>query len=145
MSKQNRSGFTLVEILIVVVVMAVLAAAIVPQFTSATDDAKVNTAKFNLSTLRGMSQMYRSQHNGSAPTALDKLTQSTDASGAVGTGASYPFGPYMQKLPFNTINNKNSVGTASTNPPTTGDGTTGWLYHSASGNVWLNDATLYTE
>lgn len=145
MSKQNRSGFTLVEILIVVVVMAVLAAAIVPQFTSATDDAKTNTAKFNLSTLRGMSQMYRSQHNASPPSALDKLTQSTDASGAVGTGAAYPYGPYLQKLPFNTINNKNSVGTASTNPPTTADGSTGWLYHAATGNVWLNDATLYTE
>jgi general secretion pathway protein G len=145
MSKRANRGFTLVEVLIVVVVMAVLAAAIVPQFTSATDDAKINTAKFNLQSLRSMSQLYRSQHNGTAPSTLDKLTQSTDISGATGTGANYPYGPYLQKLPMNTKNNLNSVGTATTNPPTTADGSTGWLYHAASGNVWLNDAALYTE
>lgn len=145
MSRKSRTGFTLVEVLIVVVVMAILAAAIVPQFTSATDDAKSNTAKFNLQSLRGMTQLYRAQHGGTAPTTLDKLTQSTDATGASGTGASYPFGPYMQRLPMNTVNNKNNVSTTATNPPTTADGTTGWLYHATSGNVWLNDPTLYTE
>ena len=36
---QSQRGFTLVELLIVVIILAILAAIIVPQFTEATDDA----------------------------------------------------------------------------------------------------------
>jgi prepilin-type N-terminal cleavage/methylation domain-containing protein len=36
----RRIGFTLIEVLIVVVIMAVLAATIIPQFSSSTDEAK---------------------------------------------------------------------------------------------------------
>ena len=38
-----RNAFTLVEVLIVVIVLGILAAAILPQFTSAADDARQNT------------------------------------------------------------------------------------------------------
>ena len=44
MKTQKQNAFTLIEILIVVVIMAVLAAAIIPQFTDSTDDAKESTA-----------------------------------------------------------------------------------------------------
>ena len=44
MRSRRSSGFTLVEILIVVVIMAVLAATIIPQFSSATNDAKTSGA-----------------------------------------------------------------------------------------------------
>ena len=44
MNSRRPSGFTLVEILIVVVIMAVLAATIIPQFSSATNDAKAKCA-----------------------------------------------------------------------------------------------------
>lgn len=52
----KNGGFTLVEVLIVVVIMAVLAAVVVPQFAASTDDAKASTAQFNLSTLRSLVQ-----------------------------------------------------------------------------------------
>ena len=51
MKNSPRSAFTLIEVLIVVVIMAILAAAIVPQFTDSTKDAKSSTAKFNLHTV----------------------------------------------------------------------------------------------
>ena len=40
----RRSAFTLIEVLIVVVIMAILAATIIPQFTDSTKDAKASTA-----------------------------------------------------------------------------------------------------
>src|SRR5690349_10023944 len=93
------SGFTLVEILIVVVIMAILAATIIPQFADTTTDAKVSNAKFNLHTLRAQIETYRAQHNYISPSAdLSELLVRTDATGAKmpagGTAANYPYGPY---------------------------------------------------
>jgi len=51
-AKQTHSaGFTLIEIMVVVVVIGILAAAIVPQFMGTKHEAKVSTAKGNLSEL----------------------------------------------------------------------------------------------
>src|SRR6187549_1217683 len=108
MSKKGlkRAGFTLVEVLIVVVIMAILAATIIPQFTDSTKDAKSSTVKFNLSTLRSQIQLYRTQHNGLNPAAtLVELTKTTDVSGAQGTGANYPYGPYLRQIPVNPFTN----------------------------------------
>lgn len=52
----KRNAFTLVEVLIVVVIMAILAAAIVPQFTESGSDAKWSTSQLNLSTMRAQIQ-----------------------------------------------------------------------------------------
>ena len=57
MNRQRRSGFTLVELLIVVVILAILAAAIIPTFTDSTSDAKASTALTNLNVLRGQIQL----------------------------------------------------------------------------------------
>jgi general secretion pathway protein G len=72
MKAKGRTGFTLVEVLIVVVIMAVLAATIIPQFTDTTTDAKKNTSVFNLNTLRAQVETYKAQHNGKVPTALNR-------------------------------------------------------------------------
>ena len=67
----NRA-FTLVEVLIVVVIMAVLAAVVVPQFAASTDDANQSTAEFNLSTVRSVIEAYRAQHDGLLPSLSAK-------------------------------------------------------------------------
>lgn len=144
---RTRNAFTLIEVLIVVVIMAVLAATVVPQFTDTTADAKSNTALFNLNTLRAQIELYKAQHDGNHPTSLTLLTQKTNADHT--TTGSPAFGPYVQSIPENTINGTNAVADISTATAASGDVTAadagGWIYSTNSGGVWLDHSTYYTN
>ena len=50
--KQVARGFTLVEILIVVVILGILAAIVIPQFTNASETAKASSLAAQLQTIR---------------------------------------------------------------------------------------------
>jgi general secretion pathway protein G len=142
----RRSAFTLIEVLIVVVIMAILAATIIPQFTDSTKDAKASTVKFNLATLRSQIQLYRTQHTGLNPSAtLVELTQLTDASGTAGTGATFVYGPYLREIPVNPFTNSKTITTTTSDPLATAPaGTGGWIYNATTGNIWIDHATYYT-
>ena len=51
LQKPRSDGFTLVEIMVVVIVLAILAATVIPQFIGTTTDAKISAAKANISEL----------------------------------------------------------------------------------------------
>jgi len=106
-SKHVARGFTLVEILIVVVILGILAAIVIPQFTSASESAKSSSLGTQLQTIRSQLELYQVQHNGNYPT-LDQLnadwgvmTGETDVDGAIAAGN--PFGPYLQQAPANAF------------------------------------------
>src|SRR5712672_128607 len=106
---ERRSAFTLIEVLIVVVIMAILAAAIIPQFTDSTKDAKLGNARFNIQALRSQIELYRSHHNGVMPGgALAELLATTDIAGAQGSGPNFPYGPYLKQIPTNPYNDNAS-------------------------------------
>lgn len=139
--KKRHAAFTLIEVLIVVIIMAVLAATVVPQFTDSTDDAKASTGLFNLHTLRSMIELYEAQHNGLKPSqSLVELTKSTDVDGNTGSGAAFPYGPYLQSIPYNPFTDSNTVVAPTEVPPTSTVAGAGWLYDKPSGQVWLNHA-----
>jgi len=147
-NSKKRSGFTLVEVLIVVVIMAILAATVIPQFSDSTKEAKANTAKFNVHTIRQQIEMYKTHHDGKVPTAtLVELTSKTNAAGTVGTGPTHVYGPYIPEVPVNPFTGSATIRAAATNPPTAASGATdaGWLYHAASGGLWIDNADLLTE
>ncbi|MCE9546128.1 MAG: type II secretion system GspH family protein [Planctomycetia bacterium] len=142
MKSNRRNAFTLIEILIVVVIMAVLAATIIPQFTDSTKDAKESTALLNLNTLRSQVELFKAQHGGALPNAtLTDLTTATTYNGKT-------YGPYMQQLPTNPITNSAAVKPAGGATIVVGDLTSGgggWIYSSTSGEVRLDDSNLYTK
>jgi len=145
MSKVRRGGFTLIEVLIVVVIMAVLAATIIPQFSASTDDAKDSSQQFNMHTLRSQIELYRIHHS-AYPAITDgklpQLTSATNAAGTTGTGDTFPFGPYVtDEMPNNPYNSDNTVvaGDGSARVGTTG----GWQYEASTGGIWPNNAEYF--
>ena len=66
-------GFTLIEMMVVVVVLGILAATIIPQFRGATYDAKVGTAKASIAELENAIERY-SIHMDGLPTTEEGLS-----------------------------------------------------------------------
>jgi len=117
----KKSGFTLIEILIVVIILGILAAIVIPQFTSASNDDRKSNVSSTLQTLRTQVELYKLQHNDTLPdltTNWGYMTQKTDVTGSLTPAAgAVTFGPYMQDIPVNAL--------TTTKPPVVknGDGT----------------------
>jgi prepilin-type N-terminal cleavage/methylation domain-containing protein len=147
---KQRSAFTLVEILIVVVIMAVLAATIIPQFSDSTVDAKESALIYDLHTLRAQIELFRLHHNGVLPTVADdadgqpslpQLYSRTDEDGTIGTDKDdFPFGPYVvTDIPRNPFNgNSNFITELTVWPPTAETTDGGWFYNPDTGQVAAN-------
>jgi general secretion pathway protein G len=147
----HRNAFTLIEVLIIVIIMAVLAATIIPQFSSSTSDAKDSSLKFNLHTIRSQIEMYKVHHSGKVPSLLtfaDQMTKPTDVDGGT-TGTNLIYGPYFQgQVPANPFNNSNvlvaSTATTETEAKAAVAGTAGWQYNATTGDFYPNNAEYKT-
>ncbi len=63
MRKRTKKAFTLVEILIVVVILGILAAIVVPQFTNATEDAQQGNLRAQIKSLQNQIELYKARTN----------------------------------------------------------------------------------
>jgi general secretion pathway protein G len=131
-----KSGFTLVEILIVVVILGILAAIVIPQFTEASTEAKLSSLVSDLQTIRSQIELYKIQHDDLLPgqaAAGDAITLGNTAAGQFEFDLTNPvayngktYGPYLQKIPTNQFTNSSTVvGTTSA--------TDGWVSTTAAG------------
>jgi len=139
---KKRSGFTLVEILIVVVILGILAAIVIPQFSDASTEAKNSSLASDLQTVRSQIQLYKIQHTDALPGAGTAsftlaMTGQTDVAGAVGT----TYGPYLRAIPANPFNNLATVSETAVAP--TGDNSTGWHFNTVTGEFSANDTVAH--
>ncbi len=62
MLRKNQGGFTLVELMIVVIIVGILAAVAIPMYQGATERAKASEAVAALGTIRGALRVYYAEH-----------------------------------------------------------------------------------
>jgi prepilin-type N-terminal cleavage/methylation domain-containing protein len=98
---RNQTGFTLVELLIVAIILSILAAIAVPQFTSTTDDAAKAALKSNLTGIRSAIDLYAQQHGGNFPGAVAS-TGGTCTGGTAGSGAASSNTAFEEQLLYYT-------------------------------------------
>lgn len=123
---RRRSGFTLIEVLIVIVVIAVLAAIVVPRLLGAGKQAKESSLRAHLQELRNAVALFQAQC-GVYPADLQDVTEKTfTALSTTGLTAADWNGPYLTtpdgNLPKNPITGANVEGTD-------------WVYTVATGAV----------
>jgi type II secretion system protein G len=94
--KGRRRGFTLIEILIVVVILGILAAIVIPQFSSASNEAAVSSVRSQLQTLRSQVELFRVQNNGYPADGAVFANATADDQGGFATLVA---DGYLQRLP----------------------------------------------
>jgi len=83
----TAKGFTLVELLVVVLILTVVAAIVVPQIAASVDDARLAALDADLARLRNAIELYRQEH-GAYPGSRASAGGSCAGRGGTGTTAS---------------------------------------------------------
>ncbi len=158
MNRMNRKrGFTLVEILIVVIILGILAAIVIPQFTNASQDARKSSLTSQMQTARSQIELYRLQHLDKDPvgltgagsvagaTAWAEMVVKTDSDHTLNTAGK--FGPYLQAAPINPLNQSSGVFIVTVDVTLGGNSgatTEGWIYNKSNGKLWAT-STKFTK
>ena len=147
---KRNTGFTLVEILIVVIILGILAAIVIPQFTEASNDARVSAMVSDLQTVRSQVEPYKVQHldqfpgwNGTTVDAADFVADLTGKTAIDGSGGG-TLGPYLQKFPTNPFGAGTDAENASVRvvtqatDPNSASGNQGWWFNVTTGRFGVN-------
>jgi prepilin-type N-terminal cleavage/methylation domain-containing protein len=141
----RKSGFTIVEMLIVVFILGILGAVVIPHFNASSYEAKVSALQADLKVVRSAIDFYAVQHKDTFPGTISgtstwgnfvtHMTKPTDRDGNAGTA----YGPYLRNgIPRNPFNNLN---TGKVGPiPNSPDNSTGWCYDPETGEFYPNHA-----
>jgi general secretion pathway protein G len=160
--RRHMTGFTLVELMIVVVIIGILAAIVVPQFSNASQTTRQNTLREDLQNLRMQIGLFKAQHReippGYAPVEhaspseanfVSQMTQFTaqNCLPSVGNSSVYQFGPYLLRMPDNPILGQTSIliledgqpmPDPSTFPIMDGNIPYGWIYKPQTQQIMAN-------
>ena len=103
MRTRRTTGFTLVEILIVVVILGILAAIVIPQFTSASQEAVKGALQSQLQTIDSQLELYRVRNQGAFPTLPETVAPINNGWGILVSAQ------YLKEEPFNGFTNTTDI------------------------------------
>ncbi|WP_455370441.1 type II secretion system major pseudopilin GspG, partial [Petrachloros mirabilis] len=95
---RSERGFTFIEIMVVVAILAILAALVVPRIMGRTDEAKRTAAKVQIRNIEGALQLYKLD-NGVYPTTEQGLKALIEKPSVGVIPKKWKIGGYLQKLP----------------------------------------------
>lgn len=126
MSKQ-RNGFTLIELVVVILILGILAGVGAPKLFSTSSTATDNGLKQTLSIIRDGIELYSSKNAGSYPNPADSAAFQTAMKDFV-----------RGKFPVSPVGLKNSDVKIVSGATTTADDSTGWIYNKTTGEFLCN-------
>jgi prepilin-type N-terminal cleavage/methylation domain-containing protein len=135
----RNQGFTLLELIVVVLILGILAAVAAPKILSNTSDASDSGASQTLATLRDAIEMYRVQTGTGYPQGdSDQIQTKLDA---------YLRGSTFPRVSIGGIDSSNDVLIDSDETPTVNtSGGEGWVYSPRTGEIKINsDAELASQ
>ncbi len=101
---RNQRGFTFIEIMVVVAILAILAALVVPRIMGRTDDAKRTAAKVQIRNIEGALQLYKLD-NGVYPSSEQGLRALVEKPSVGVIPKKWKVGGYLPKLPEDSWGN----------------------------------------
>ena len=95
---RRATGFTLIEIMVVVVILGILAALIVPKIISRPDEARISAARQDVATLAQALKLYKLD-NLAYPTTDQGLQALVNKPAAAPIPTNWKTGGYLERLP----------------------------------------------
>ena len=164
----KRKGFSLVELVIVIVILGIIAAIAIPRISAGSKNASESALRANLQSVRNAIDWYYGDHNNTYPgekgdgtnpaksagSFVTQLTQYSNAAGAVSPDKDplFPYGPYLRtglpNLPVGANAGKGSIPAEITlvdavTPITVVPGDlSGWHYNVQTGEFVANSSDL---
>ena len=134
---RNERGFTLIELVIVIVILGIMAALAIPKFFDISGDAKKSAAQCSLGGVRSAIANYYAKSAVSGTPAYPTVAQLID--GTTVLDGVIPDNPYDTTAPKNDVEGTTSA--KSTQPcldAASAPSTKSWCYNATAGTFWAN-------
>lgn len=136
MFRTNRKGFTLIELVTVIVILGILSAVALPVYLDYRQDAKVAACKGVLGAVRAAVANYYAKSATDSGGGVLKYPALTDL-----TTVGNVMLDTMNDNPFDTDSTKNNVVASSSAKGTVSGTSGGWCYNATNGQFWANTNT----